>query len=63
MAETLPFDEVRVEQKAYTVDDFLQLPLHERIRYMLSGMVAFFRDGAQVDQTDALKALRDRSAG
>jgi hypothetical protein len=62
MSTTLPFDEVKIEDKTFSADDFLSLPLFKRVRFVLGGTLQFFKQGAPVDQTTALKALRERAA-
>lgn len=57
----LLFDRIIVRQEpvqAYSVDEFLRLPLHERIRYLLHKNVEFYSGRDLVNRKDALASLR-----
>jgi len=61
----LPFDRVVVvgrpgRGQSWTVEEFLSLPLDERIRIILAREVEFFRGPTPVDRREALAALRRR---
>jgi hypothetical protein len=64
---TLPFDRVVLqldtEAREFSVDEFMSLPVHERIGYLLSRGLAFFRGSTEVNPRDALKRLRAASLG
>jgi len=59
---SLPFDRISVvlggAQSDYSVGEFLALPLSDRVKSILFGKISFFSQGAQVDTTHALNALR-----
>lgn len=40
-----------------TAAEFLALPLHRRVRYVLQRKVEFFRGGTPVERSEALKGL------
>lgn len=65
-AERLPFDEVHVVRDGlmivYAVDVFLELPLRERVEYILRQDVSFYMRGVRVDRRHALNALRSLTA-
>ncbi len=56
------FDRVLLQRdgswQPVTVDAFFALPLSERIRHVIERTVAFQLRGAEVDQKEALAALR-----
>ena len=58
----LPFDRIAVvlggTESAYSVGEFLKLPLSDRVKSILFGKISFFMDGEPVNTTDALNALR-----
>jgi hypothetical protein len=58
----LPFDRVTVDGEALqmTADEFLQVPLHERVTWMLERRMSFFLGTRPVDSRVALMALRER---
>lgn len=62
-----PFDRVVVLEpgvapRTYLRDDFVSLPIHVRVRYILERRVEFFSGTTLVDRAEALKALRALSA-
>lgn len=63
MQAQLPFDRVLVPQpdgqRELSAQDFLDLPLHERIRMIMQRDLRFYAGGDVVDQSDALKGLRN----
>lgn len=61
----LAFDLVMVgleTPKVYSVEDFLQLPIHERVTCLLRHNVDFFKGGQRVERKVALASLRLASA-
>lgn len=57
----LAFDLVLVgleTPKVYTVEDFLRLPIHERVACLLRNNVDFFKGGQRVERKVALASLR-----
>ena len=46
-----------------SLDAFLELPLNERIVYILQRQVEFFADGRPVEREIALRSLRAATAG
>lgn len=54
----MPFDQVRAAGEQLSADRFLELPLAARVQHILGGNLQFSLDGAPVDKTIALKALR-----
>jgi hypothetical protein len=61
----LAFDLVLVgldTPKVYSVEDFLRLPIHERVACLLRHNVDFFKGGQRVDRKVALASLRLASA-
>jgi hypothetical protein len=61
--KTPVFDRVTVQhddgsRRTYSAEEFLALPLHDRIRYILARDVEFYRDGTPVDRGLALRSLR-----
>lgn len=54
----LPFDKIDIGEQAYSADEFLQLPLSDRVKAILFGRIAFFYQGKPVSAHVALKALR-----
>jgi hypothetical protein len=61
-----PFDAVRIREaqqvRRLSCDDFLALPLHQRIRHILAREVEFERFGRIVDTKTALAWLRTGAA-
>jgi hypothetical protein len=57
-----PFDSVRIREAQHvrrlSCDDFLALPLHQRIRHILAREIEFERLGRPVDTKTALAWLR-----
>ena len=56
------FDMIKVIGKTgakleLTRDQFLALPLHERIRHLMQGRPKFFKDGSPVRKREAVRAL------
>ena len=62
--DALPFNRVilQTEQGArrLTVTEFDAIPLTQRVRALLEKRLEFYLDQARVEQTDALRALRER---
>lgn len=60
----LPFDRVLVPdgrgERLLTAEEFLALPLAERIRCILRGSARFYSGATLVEQSAALQSLRDR---
>lgn len=61
-----PFDVVRIREadgvRRLSVDTFLSLPLHERIRHILAREVEFERFGRLIETKTALAWLRTGAA-
>jgi hypothetical protein len=59
---SLPFDRVTVDDGAIvlTAAEFLAVPLHDRVTWMLERRMAFFLGARPVDSRVALMALRER---
>jgi hypothetical protein len=61
-----PFDAVRIREaqqvRRLSCDDFLALPLHQRIRHILAREIEFERLGRLVDTKTALAWLRTGAA-
>jgi hypothetical protein len=60
----LPFDRVilkseRGEQRL-TISEFEAIPLTQRVRAILEKRIEFYLDQARVEQSQALRALRER---
>ena len=57
-----PFDRVVTQRNGtrvvYSFDEFLGLPLHERIQHVLQRDLSFFLRGVEIDRRRALDALR-----
>jgi hypothetical protein len=62
--EQMPFDQVIVVddgmRRTLTVDSFLRMPVHERVRHVLERSVEFFLQGQPIDRKQALASLRAR---
>jgi|GEM_PF-4201493 len=58
MGEALPFDSVLIAGRAHSLEEFLELPLPERIRHIVGGTLAFTLAGRPVDPRESLAALR-----
>jgi hypothetical protein len=60
----LPFNRVVLKSgqgdKRLTVPEFEAIPLTQRVRALLEKRVEFYLDQARVEQTQALRALRER---
>ena len=58
----LAFDTVRVTEgdnvRSYSVTEFLDLPIHQRVQYVLSRKIQFLSGSNQVRRGDALQNLR-----
>jgi len=59
----LTFDRVVISgsdgtSREYSVEEFLALPFHERIRHILARDLAFYRGATPVDRGSALRSLR-----
>lgn len=57
------FDRVLVPQAngqtvAYTQDEFMALPVDDRVRMILARTATFYRGEIVIDQTEALKGIR-----
>ena len=62
--KALVFDRVTIAsddgtRRSYSAQEFLALPLHERVRYILGRDVAFFLGSIPVERGTALRALRE----
>jgi hypothetical protein len=59
---TLPFDRVVIAEDAnrldYTTAQFLETPIHRRIRWLLESRLTFYWHSRLIDKRDALMALR-----
>lgn len=67
MDNTLGFDRISVMQgdKAgshYTPEQFVALPVSERVKMVLGGRLAFYCRNEEVDRRQSLNALRQWSA-
>jgi hypothetical protein len=68
VAETeLPFEYIRITTggglvRSLTADEFLVLPLHTRVRWLLDDSIEFYRGSTLVDRRVALAALRRANA-
>jgi hypothetical protein len=56
---SLPFDRVVLGGRTYSVDEFLAIPLSQRVRHILNAEVTFFRAGSPVKASEALAGLRE----
>lgn len=58
----LPFDEILVAEldgrRSLTPDEFLAMPLHRRVAWLLERRLSFLSVGKPVDSREALTALR-----
>jgi hypothetical protein len=65
--QSLPFDEVRVNEasvsQVLTAKEFLVTPLHRRVGWLLERRLTFLRRGVPVDSREALAALRSVWSG
>jgi hypothetical protein len=57
------FDRVLVPQpngqkQSYTHDEFMALPVDDRVRVILARTATFYRGEIVIDQTEALKGIR-----
>jgi hypothetical protein len=62
-ADRYPFDRVVIlagtgAQKAYSTEEFLALPLAQRIQHILAREVEFFQGYTRLERAEALKSLR-----
>jgi hypothetical protein len=62
--KTYIFDRVTVRgqdgrRRNYSAQEFLALPIHERIGYILAREVEFFHGDAPIERGLALRALRE----
>jgi hypothetical protein len=59
---SLPFDRIQVAEgdgsRDLTVDEFVQLPLYERVQLILQNRVTFWNLGQVVKTSEALGQLR-----
>ncbi len=46
-------------EQPYSADEFLALPLHERVKHILGREIRFFMGERPVDRAVALRSLRD----
>jgi hypothetical protein len=64
--DELPFNTIVIDsdtvQRRISVEDFLALPLTERVGYILSKSLRFFKDFDEIDTRSALIRLRAVSA-
>ena len=58
----LPFDRIHIGEDKLTVEEFLRLPLHERVQHIVGSSLEFSLQGAPVSRRDALAALRNHWA-
>jgi hypothetical protein len=65
--ETFPFDRVVIKEKngrkTMTIDEFLAIPLAEKIQYILDRNIEFYDGLMPVDRKTALAHLRRRLRG
>ncbi len=58
-----PFDRVVIrdgaQERSCTVSEFLALPLHERIGYVLGRQLSFYRGREPLEINEALRMLRE----
>ncbi len=62
--KTYIFDRVTVRsqdgrRRDYSAQEFLALPIHERIQYILGREIEFFYGNSPIDRGVALRALRE----
>lgn len=60
--EELAFDRVVValadgRRRSYSAQEFISLPLHERIQHVLKRSIEFYKSDARVDRNGALRSL------
>ena len=59
----LAFDSVSIVagegRRVLSVSDFLDLPIHERVRHILGRTVEFHSGGSAVQRAEALRSLRE----
>ena len=55
----LPFDRVVVGDRGYSAQEFMRLPLSQRVRHILKREVTFYQGKAPVRATLALSSLRE----
>jgi hypothetical protein len=61
--KTAAFDRVLVPQAngqtaSYTQQEFMELPVDDRVRMILARTATFYRGEIVIDQTEALKGIR-----
>ena len=61
--ERLPFDHIVLAERDgaerhFTVEEFMELPIHERIEHILERRVRFFNGVTSIDPSVALRSLR-----
>ena len=62
-----PFDRVLADtglagESAYSVEQFLELPLYHRVQLVLAGRLRFYLGETEVPTSIALRWLRERAA-
>lgn len=64
-ARDLPFDRVLFvsTSQQLSVDEFLRVPLAQRVRLILAKDVEFFRGDQRINTQDALTVLREGAEG
>jgi hypothetical protein len=65
-AELLPFDHIKIREgsavRTLTANEFLALPIHTRVRWLLGAGLEFYRGAELVERRVALDVLRRASA-
>ncbi|HVJ14733.1 MAG TPA: hypothetical protein VM686_04805 [Polyangiaceae bacterium] len=49
-------------QAVYSIDEFLALPLHQRVQFVLQGKLQFYAGDDEVETSTALRWLRETAA-
>lgn len=65
---TLNFDSIGINlpelgYTRYTPEQFILLPVSDRVKMVLRGEITFYQKGSEVDKRESLAALRKWSAG
>jgi hypothetical protein len=55
---SLPFDRVVLGGRTYSVNEFLEIPLSQRVRHILNREVTFLQGRSPVNASAALAGLR-----